>query len=79
MCQDLDKYISATIPIPKRTARFKRFPTPKYLRIKKNVIMKAVIIPLLVLAKIADAVKRIARKKRMKNKSTTPKAAGSAK
>jgi hypothetical protein len=56
------KYISAANPRPKIKRRFKIFPTPKYLRIRKRTRHKAIINPLLVFVKITANVKSSARK-----------------
>lgn len=59
--------------------KFRIFPTPKYLRIRKRVRPKEVMNPLLVLPKTREKVKSKLKKIRTKNKGRTPNCSGSTK
>jgi hypothetical protein len=65
--------------MPKIKRKLIILPTPKYLRIVKEVIAKDVIRPLLELAKIVEKVKRRVKKRATKNKGIAPKVSGSTK
>jgi len=64
---------------PKIKKKLMILPTPKYLRIVKEVIAKDARRPLLELAKIVEKVKRRVKKRATKNKGITPKVSGSIK
>jgi len=59
--------------------RLRIFPTPKYIRRRKNVIAIVMTIPRRLFAKISENVKRRQKKTRMKKKRIAPKESGSAK
>ena len=64
---------------PKSKNPFKRFPIPKYLRMRNRVRALAAINPLLVLARTKEKEKRSDVNKTIKNTGTTPIVSGSVK
>ena len=67
------KYTSVQIAIARIKTKFKIFPTPRYIRIKKRVREMEAIKPR------RECAKRIVVKKVIKNKGITPKMSGSTK
>lgn len=64
------------IPRPSNSKKFIIFPTPKYRKNRKRVIVEAIIRPLSEFAKRVEKVNRIAINNIKKNKGTTPSMAG---
>jgi len=64
------------IPRPSSNKKFIIFPTPKYRKNKKRVIVKAIIKPLSEFTRRVEKVKRIAINNIKKNKGTMPSVAG---
>jgi len=73
------KYNSIHIAIATIKIRFRKFPTPKYAKIKYNSIDIAPIKPRLLDANTKEIVKSKARNTSIKNKNTVPKYPGSTK
>jgi hypothetical protein len=64
------------MPNPSNNKKFIIFPTPRYRKNKKRVIIKATIKPLLEFAKRVEKVKRIAVNNIKKNMGTIPSVEG---
>lgn len=75
----MEKYSSAEMITPIISRKFIKFPTPKYLRIKKAVRPTATRNPRLVFVKIVAAVKRVDKKASKKKDGIAPGVNGSAK
>jgi hypothetical protein len=65
--------------IARMRIKLRMFPTPRYVRKRKKVVATVATIPLRLLAKINEKVKRRQKKTRIKKSGTTPKEAGSIK
>ncbi len=64
------------MPNPSNNKKFIIFPTPRYRKNKKRVIIKAITKPLLEFAKRVEKVKRVAINNIKKNKGITPNVEG---
>jgi len=73
------KYSSIQRVIASMRTKLSKFPTPKNKRTEKSVREMATTRPRLELAKISEAVKRIAVKNVIKKRGITPKVLGSTK
>ena len=75
----LRKYIPRAIKTPLIKIRFKKFPSPKYLKIKNDVIPNEIINPLIEFERSSENKRYNPEITREKNKGRAPVVAGSMK